>query len=177
MPRQDGLAGSRVCRHLEHIGRLAVAPLLEKGVLNKPFACAFHANWVPMFCLFIKRLVEILYDFVFIGSVASLNTHHVKDVSYVRESVRLLFCINAHVRCQCQIRTMVVCSRAIVDLGSWPNIGLLIGPVVVVLPGVTFSHNVLGVLGRGTARSAVEVFLLVVHWRFEMNSDDCWKIR
>lgn len=52
----------------------------------------------------------------------------------------------------------------VVDLVSLPKMGLLVGTVVVVLPSVTFSRNVLDVVGRGTARSAVEVFMPVVHW-------------
>lgn len=68
---QDGLAGSRVCRHPKHTGCLAVAPLLKKAVLNKPFACACHAHWVSVFCLTVGRFVEVLQNFVSIFSVAS----------------------------------------------------------------------------------------------------------
>lgn len=52
----------------------------------------------------------------------------------------------------------------VVDLVSLPKMGLLVGTVVVVLPSMTFSRNVLGVVGRGTARRTVEVFMPVVHW-------------
>lgn len=50
--------------------------------MNKPFACACHAHWVPVFCLTVGRFVEILQDFVSIFSVAIRTTVDVGNISY-----------------------------------------------------------------------------------------------